>query len=115
MVNWNCAPGGTAPDKFELILVSAGPSVVVVACAVLLVVATACSFFDAISTLLTTGTFTPRFTSDVVVRIIVLNAPPCTGAGTTQISLLPLTVVGSGTALPAPGVKPRPVGSVSVT
>src|SRR3954447_14781924 len=109
MVNWNCAPGGTAPDRFEVMLVSAGPSVVVVHCAELLPLAAACSLGPLMVTLFVSGTFSPTLTSTVVVSAIV---PPLGAAakpaGKTQVRTWPLTLVGAGEAFSGVLVKLRP-------
>src|SRR4051812_3239049 len=115
MVNWNSAPGGTALDRFELTLVSAGPSVVVGHEAVLLFFAIACSFGPLIDTLFTSVVFWPTLTSTVAVIAIVPLAPPARPPGKLQVRTCPFTLVGCGEALAAVLVKLRPAGKVSDT
>src|SRR6185503_13442775 len=93
---------------------SAGPWVVTGHAAKLLVLTPAGSFGELMPALFTSCTFGPRPAPTVAVSMIVLSAPPGGGAGRLQVSVLPLILVGSGTALPALGVKVRPAGSVSV-
>src|SRR3954465_7586050 len=100
MVNWNCAPGGTAPDRFELTLVSAGPIVVVVHEAALLPLATSCSFIPLMVMLFTSGAFTPTLASTVAVSSIVPLMPAAMLIGGTpvgakvQVTTWPFTLVG---------------------
>src|SRR5689334_1876319 len=115
MVNSNCAPGGNGPEKFELILVSAGPSVVVVHEAVLLFVAAGCSLGPLIETLFTSGTFWPTLLFTVVVSTIVPLAPAAKPPGKFQVKTCPFTVFGCGEALAAVLVKLSPAGKVSLT
>ena len=85
MVNWNCAPGGTAPDKFELMLVSAGPSVIVVDCAVLLSLAAASSLGPLMLTLFDQRNVLADSVSTVAVSTIVPLAPAGRPAGKLQV------------------------------
>src|SRR6266511_4471602 len=115
MVNWNCAPGGIAPDKFVLTLVSAGPSVVVVQEAVLLFLAATCSLGPLTETLFTSGMFWPTLTSTVAVSTIVPLAPAASPVGKFQVRTWPATVLGCGEAFSGKLAKVRPAGSVSTT
>src|SRR3954470_10231888 len=99
MVNWNCVPGEIGPEKFELILVSGGPSVMVVAWAVLLVLAASSSLGPLILTLFTSGTFRPTLVSTVAVSTIVPIAPDGSPAGKFQVRTWPFTMFGCGAAL----------------
>src|SRR5204862_5041695 len=98
MVYRNCAPGGTEPDKFELMLVSAGPSVIVVDCAALLFLAATSSLGPLILALFTSGTFWPTPVSTVAVSTIVPLAPAGSPAGIFQVRTWPFTVFGCGEA-----------------